>query len=210
MDVLIGTTNPSKVNYFESLLSGCDLTFYTLSDLNIQQEPAEQGQTPEENAVLKARFYSAYFDCVICNDAGLYLDGLPLQDPRQPGLHIRTPLGSPRLTDEEMISYYSKLIHSLGGKVTAYYLNGVAVYNKGKLSSFMETAEEGREESFYMIDHPAARRQPGWPLDSLSLDRNTLTYFVDDEDMDASCGDGSDRKFYQRLVAFLKDALQQP
>lgn len=208
MDVLIGTTNPSKVKYFESLLQGCDITFYTLHDLKIDQEPAEKGQTPEENAILKAQFYGAYFDCVICNDAGLYLDGLSLSDPRQPGLHIRTPLGSPRLTDEEMISYYAKLAYSLGGKVLAYYLNGVAVYYKGKIASFMETIEEGREEAFYMVDQPSPKRQPGWPLDSLSLDRHTLAYFVDDEDTDSLCNDGASREFYQRLVKFLKNSLQ--
>lgn len=207
MDVLIGTTNPSKVEYFESLLHGWDITFYTLKDLQIHQEPAEQGRTPAENAILKARFYGAYFDRVICNDAGLYLDALSLQDSRQPGLHVRTPLGSPRLSDEEMIRYYTQLVHSLGGKVLAYYLNGVAVYNKGRVTSFMETIQEGREEAFYMIDRPSAKRQPGWPLDSLSLDRQTLTYFVDTGDMDTFCEESAARPYYARLVKFLKDSL---
>lgn len=206
MDVLIGTTNPSKVEYFESLLRGCGAVFYTLKDLQIDQEPEEQGQTPEENAVLKAQFYGAYFDRVICNDAGLYLDVLPLQDPRQPGLHVRTPLSRARLTDEEMISYYANLVHSLGGKVLAYYLNGFAVYNRGKVSSFMETIEEGRKASFYMIDRPSSKRQPGWPLDSLSLDRQTSAYFVDDQNPDVFCGDGNDA-YYTRLVSFLKESL---
>lgn len=57
------------------------------------------------NAVLKARFYGGYFDRVICNDSGLYLDGLALDDERQPGLNIRSPRGK-RLDDEEMIEYY--------------------------------------------------------------------------------------------------------
>lgn len=208
MDVLIGTTNPSKVKYFESLLRGYDVSFYTLSDLHIYQQPEEQGQTPEENAILKAQFYGAYFDRVICNDAGLYLDGLPLQDPRQPGLHIRTPLGVPRLTDDEMIVYYKQLVHSLGGKVTAYYLNGMAVFNRGKVSSLMETIEEGREEAFYMVDRPSGKRRPGWPLDSLSLNRQTMTYFVDHENLETLCDNGSERLFFQRVVQFLKNALR--
>ena len=132
MTVLIGTTNPSKVERFKSLLSDCNLTFYTLKDLKITEEPEEKGRTPEENAIRKAKFYGKYFDRVICNDAGLYLDGLSLDDPRQ----------------------------------------------------------------------------PGWPLDSISLDRETLTYFVDDE----SDGDFSGEniilgEYRQRLVNFLKDAL---
>ena len=94
MKVLIGTTNPSKVERFKSLLSDCNLTFYTLKDLKITEEPEEKGKTPEENAILKAKFYGKYFDRVICNDAGLYLDGLSLDDPRQPGLHVSTPGGA--------------------------------------------------------------------------------------------------------------------
>ena len=205
MDVLIGTTNPSKVEYFASLLQGCDITFYTLQDLHIRREPEERGRTPEENAILKARFYGKYFDRVICNDFGLYLDALPLQDPRQPGLHVRTPLNLPRLSDEEMIGYYAQLVRSLGGKVLAYYLNGAAVYHKGHITSFMETIQEGREEAFYMVDQPAVKRQPGWPLDSLSLDRKTLTYFVNHEDMDEI--DCNTSAYYTRLVQFLKDSL---
>ena len=151
MDVLIGTTNPSKVEYFASLLQGCDITFYTLQDLHIRREPEERGRTPEENAILKARFYGKYFDRVICNDFGLYLDALPLQDPRQPGLHVRTPLNLPRLSDEEMIGYCAQLIHSLGGKVLAYYLNGTAVYHKGRITSFMETRRAGKKHSIWSI-----------------------------------------------------------
>lgn len=90
MKVLSGTTNPSKVKRFEELLGGYDVEFYALKDLRIEVEPEEIGKTPEENAVIKARFYGQYFDMVICNDSGLYFDDLPMEDDRQPGLNIRT------------------------------------------------------------------------------------------------------------------------
>lgn len=32
-------------------------------------------------------------------------------------------MGMERLSDEEMIKYYSKLVSDLGGKVSAYYLD---------------------------------------------------------------------------------------
>ena len=124
MKVLIGTTNPSKVEQFAAMLSGFGLEFMTLADLGVADEPTETGRTPQENAMIKAAFYGQYADCVICADSGLYFDGLALDDSRQPGLHIRTPQGDKRLDDEEMIAYYAELVHSLGGKVMAYYLNG--------------------------------------------------------------------------------------
>lgn len=175
--VLIGTTNPSKVKLFQELLSDYAVEFLTLKDLHIAAEPEETGTTPQENAELKAKFYGQYFDLVVCNDSGLYFDLLPLNDPRQPGLHIRTPQGK-RLDDEQMIDYYTALVHSLGGKLLAYYLDGVAVYRRGEVFSFMDTPEAAADQAFYMVDSPAKQRHPGWPLDSLSLNRETQRYFV--------------------------------
>lgn len=176
MKVLIGTTNPAKVKRFAEFLPGCGIEFLTLKDLNITAEPEESGDDPEENARLKAAFYGQYCDRVICNDSGLYFDCIPLDDPRQPGLNIRSPQGR-RLDDEEMIAYYSALLHELGGKTLAYYLDGIAVYRDGAIRSFLD--ERGRAAAFYMVEEPSPARHPGWPLDSLSVNRNTMTYFVD-------------------------------
>jgi len=209
MKILIGTTNPSKVIRFKDFLSGCDVEFLTLRDLNIHCEPEEQGSTPEENAAIKARFYGQYFDAVICNDSGLYFDSLPLEDPRQPGLNIRTPGGGRRLDDEEMIRYYSELVGSLGGQVLAYYMDGIAVYNNGHVSTFMENSAATRASAFYMVDTPSQKRQPGWPLNSLSLNRDTLTYFSEqgNNKYDSKEDCVILGQYRSRVVAFLKEAL---
>ena len=153
--------------------------------------------------------YGKYFDSVICNDSGLYFDELDLQDPRQPGLRIRSLRGK-RLDDEEMISYYSSLIHSLGGKVLAYYLDGIAICSREKIASFMEDKEAAKQSAFYMVDKVSTNRRPGWPLDSLSLNRNTLTYFVeqgnneyDTEEENIIIGE-----YRKRLIRFLAEALE--
>lgn len=209
MKVLIGTTNPSKVKRFEELLAGCDIDFCTLKDLEIEQEPEESGNNPEENAIIKAKYYGQFFDIVICNDSGLYFDSLPIDDSRQPGLNIRTPGDCERLDDEAMIKYYSDLIHSLGGKVLAYYLDGIAVFNKGMVYSFMENSEATREDAFYMVDTPSDKRHEGWPLDSLSLNRNTMTYFVEkgNNKYDTTKENIMIGEYRKRLIKFLKDSL---
>ena len=209
MKVLIGTTNPSKVKRFAEMLDGCGIEFLTLSDLAVTDEPPETGRNPEENARLKAEFYGKYFDRVICNDSGLYFDSLPLDDPRQPGLNIRTPMGRDRLGEEEMIEYYSALVRSLGGQVLAYYLDGIAVCNCGKVSTFMENGEATRASAFYMIDKPSEKRHPGWPLDSISLNKNTLTYFTDkgDNKYDTTEENIMLGEYWERLIAFSKGAL---
>ena len=167
MKVLLGTTNSSKVKRFADLLKGYDIEFITLKDIKIIEEPEEKGTSPEENAIIKAKFYGQYFDIVICNDVGLYFKELDLEDLRQPGLNIRTPMNMNRLSDEEMIDYYSKLIAKLGGKVTAYYLDGIAVYNHGVISSFMDNEAAQKTGVFDMIDKASSKRFEGWPLDSL-------------------------------------------
>ena len=154
MKVLLGTTNPSKVERFSYLLRGYDIEFLTLNDLCIKDEPEETGGTPEENARIKAYYYGKYFDSVICSDSGLYFKEIDTLDKRQPGMMIRTPMGCKRLSDEEMIEYYSGLIESLGGKVSAYYLDGIAVYYKGNISSFMDVKTAQETSSFDTLWKP--------------------------------------------------------
>lgn len=194
MQILIGTTNPSKVAYFEELLADADVTFVTPRELGIADEPRETGHTPEENAKIKAAFYGQYADAVICADSGLYFDALPLDDPRQPGLHIRTPNGT-RLNDEQMIAYYAALAHSLGGRVMAYYLNGCAVQYGGRVYGFQTTHEEARTQAFYLTDSLCAQRREGWPLDSLSLD------------LEETLQEPGEEEEKERLKAFLRRSL---
>jgi len=175
MQVLIGTTNPAKCALFRQVLEGYPLSFVTLRDLGITAEPEEMGKDPAQNAAVKAAFYGKYADYVICNDSGLYFDCLPLEDPRQPGLHIRTPQGR-RLDDEEMISYYSRLVRSLGGRVLAYYLDGFAVKTPAGVQTFLKSREEAREGAFWMLDQPVAARREGWPLDSLSVNLDEASF----------------------------------
>ena len=206
MKVLLGTTNPSKVKRFEDLLSNYNVEFYTLKDLCVTAEPLETGKTPQENAIIKAKFYSSYFDVVICNDSGLYFEELPLNDIRQPGLNIRTPNGRERLSDEEAIEYYSKLISSLGGKVNAFYLDAIAVYNKGEVYLFPENCDITKTQSFYMVDNVSDKRHEGWPLDSISVNKHTNKYLVDLTESEAKDNIFVD-DYRKEIIDFLVKAL---
>mgnify|MGYP000909182674 FL=1 len=164
MKVLIGTTNPSKADWLGGLI-GAGTELLTLGDVNISAEPSETGATPAENAAIKAEFYGKTFQPVVCHDSGLYFAELALDDPRQPGLHVRTPNGRARFcNDEEMLAYYAALVHYLGGAATAMYLNGFAVFADGKLSTFAFRREDAAHAAFIMTDKPSASRHPGWPF----------------------------------------------
>lgn len=202
MRILIGTTNPSKVGYFETLLADADAVFVTPRELGIADEPQETGRTPAENARLKAAFYGQYADAVICADSGLYFDPLQLDDPRQPGLHVRTPHGV-RLDDEQMIACYAALAHSLGGRVMAYYLDACAVQRGGRTYGFQATRAEARARAFYLTDSACVARREGWPLDSLSLDLEGISFL----DARRRTVEQMEKPYTARLKAFLRQAL---
>lgn len=207
MKVLLGTTNPSKVKRFKSLLSNYNINFITLKDLQINDEPQETGNDPRENAIIKANYYGKYFDLVICNDTGLYLEELTMSDKRQPGLNVRTPNGNERLDDDQMIDYYSKLVAELGGKVSAFYLDGVAVYNRGNVYSYIEDIDHATRNSFYMVDKASNIRYPGWPLDSISLNKRTMKYFVEGDNEEEINENIIIDEYQKRLVEFLENGL---
>lgn len=204
-NVLIGTTNPSKVKRFQDILKDYEVCFLTLKDLNITEEPKESGNSPMENAQIKAGFYGRYFDYVICNDSGLYIEQLSMNDKRQPGLHVRTPKGI-RLNDEEMIQYYTELVKTLGDPVLCYYLDGIAVYHQGKISGFMKEREEAKKEAFYMVSKPHKLRHIGWPLDSISVDRNSGIYFVEEEKEETDSV--IEEEYRKKLIEFLSTSLE--
>ena len=206
MEILLGTTNPSKLKRFASMLDGYGCTFRSPDDLKIDGEPDETGRTPEENARMKAEFYGKHADFVLCEDSGLYLSCLTRDDPRQPGLHIRTPMGGRRLDDEEMIAYYTGLIRSLGGSAEAYYLDAYAVSVRGRAFTFMDDAL-CRTRAFLMTDTPSGNRHPGWPLDSISRFKSTGRYFVDGKQDRVSEDPVAAAEYKTRTTEFLVKAF---
>lgn len=196
--ILLGTTNPSKINRFKEYLTSYDVEFLTLNDFDRLDIPIENGNTPKENACIKAKFYSQYFDCVVCGDSGLYFIDYPIDDPIQPGLKVRRVQGK-ELNDQEMIEYYSQLAHSQGGQLLSCYIDGIAVYNEGRLYSFMEVGKINRCFAFYLCDHQVNDYHEGWPLDSLSK-RDIM--LCDEQEIKIE-----KEKYNKRLNRFLVESL---
>lgn len=200
MKVLIGTTNPAKLKVFERQLAGLDLEFCTLTDLGIEKHPDEDGKNPMENAMIKAEHYGRFHDPVIAEDSALYIRELPLDDPRQPGLFVARAPDGDRMTEDEMLAHYRDLAHSLGGRVTAYWQDGYAVYRDGKVRGFMNDSEKFIEDhAFYLVDKPHENRHDGWPIDSISVNIKTGRYFTD-----GSWGSEVDSKEQTVLLSYQK------
>ena len=208
MEILLGTHNPSKVDYFARQLQGYDVTFMTLGDLGIQKIPDEDGKSVLENAAIKAAWYGQFHDYVISADSALYIKELPLDDPRQPGLTVRRAADGHEMDDDEALAYYAALAHSLGGKITCWYQDAYAVCRKGQVFTFMDDGRVNDVYAFYMVDKPHPVRHAGWPLDSISIRPRTGLYFVEHPDFHpAEEDEGLIRDFQTRRRSFYETSL---
>ena len=207
--ILLGTTNPAKADYFARILEGYDVSFLTLGDLDIRKIPDEAGSSPLENAQAKATCYGQFWDYVITQDAALYIRELALDDPRQPGLTVRRRPDGHVMTDEEAIAHYAGLARELGGRMTCWYQEGYAVANHGKVTGFMDDGPINDIYRFYMVDKPYPSYMPGWPLDSLSIWPATGKYFVEDRERYLSTVDQILARDYSgERLRFLVESLE--
>lgn len=208
MEILLGTHNPSKKEYFARQLAEFDVSFVTLADLGIEKLPDEDGKTVLENAQIKAAYYGQFHDYVISADSALYIRELPLTDPRQPGLTIRRTADGHEMSEDEMLTYYASLAHSLGGRITCWYQDAYAVCNHRAVSGFMDDGPINDIYSFYMVDQPHPKRNPGWPLDSISVRRSNGKYFVESEQQSTdSVSEVLMKDYRRRLMAFYEETL---
>lgn len=172
MKVLFATTNPAKIKKYVDKLKEKDIEILTIKDLGINLKPEETGKNAIENAYIKAKTYYDKTKIIsIGMDNNLYIEGLP--DEKQPGTHVRRINGK-ELNDEEMIEYYSKLVNEYGGKLTAKWVYGMVIYDgKAKKEYKWENGD------FYFIDKVSSKRNPGYPLDSISINPKYNKYFVE-------------------------------
>lgn len=179
MKVLFATTNPAKIKRYVDKLKEKNIEVLTIKDLGINLKPEETGKNAIENAYIKAKtYYDETKITTIGIDNNLYIEGLP--EEKQPGTHVRRVNGK-ELTDDEMIDYYCKLVSEYGGKLTAKWVYGMVIYD-GK-----EPKEYSWSKShFYLVNKPCEKRNPGYPLDSISIMPECNKYFVDltEEDRD--------------------------
>ncbi len=172
MKVLFATTNPAKVKKYADELAKRGIELKTIKDIGINLNIEENGKNAIENAYIKAKtYYDKTGITTIGMDNNLYIEGLP-QD-KQPGTHVRRVNGK-ELTDDEMLEYYTNLVHRYGGKLTAKWVYGMVIYN-GK----EEKEYSWSKSNFYLVDKPCEKRNPGYPLDSMSIMPECNKYFVD-------------------------------
>ena len=75
--LLIATNNSGKVEEYRRLLGSLPVELTTPSNEGVTEEPEESGDTFEENALIKARFYSEATGLpALADDSGIEVDAL--------------------------------------------------------------------------------------------------------------------------------------
>ncbi len=199
-EILFATGNKSKAKRFTKGLLEHDIKVLTLEDININIEVEENGSTAIENALIKARAYAKETSLpVFAMDDTLYIDNIP--DDKQPGLFVRRVNGK-KLNDEEMIEYYSNLAKEYGtnGLLTGRWIYGMALINNGH-----EYTYTWSKQNFYITSTPSNIINPGYPLNTISINIKLNKYFTEltEEDKLLIQEDES------HVVKFLVDSLDK-
>ena len=197
--VLFATENKSKAKRFKNRLLKNNIEVITINDIKNKKNIEENGKNAVENALIKARTYAKITDCpVFAMDDNLYIEGIP--EDKQPGMFVRRVDGK-RLNDDEMIEYYSNLAHKYGenGKLTCRWVYGIAVINNG-----IESTYNWSKEDFYIVDKPSDKINPGYPLNTISINKKLNKYFTDITEEDKA----KIKEDESEVVEFLCEKLQ--
>lgn len=199
MKILYGTTNKGKLQAMKSAVKSLDIELIGLNDLDCKiPRIDENGNTPLENAEIKAKaYYEVFHMPVFSCDSGLYFD--ELKEEEQPGIHVRRIHGK-ELSDDEMIQYYASLAKQYGGKITGRYRNAIYfILDENHHYSSMDLSIA--TEPFVLVAEPHVKRVEGFPLDSLSIDMASGKYYYDlkTKDVSTSVDDGV-REFFSGIL----------
>lgn len=189
MKVLFATTNLAKVRKYKEKLKESGIELITINDLDFKLDIDENGKNAIENAYIKAK---TYYDVVkiptIGMDNCLFIE--ELQEEKQPGTHVRRINGK-ELKDDEMIEYYTNLVKQYGGKLTAKWVYGMVICNGKETKEY--TWSKG---DFYLVSKPCKERNPGYPLDSISVMPENNKYWLeltDEEKLKSKEEDNKDK-----------------
>lgn len=170
MKILFGTTNPSKLNWYNDLFKEFGLEIIGLNDAEINEiEIAETGATPAENALIKAK---EYFNLAkmptLAIDYGLYIE--KFSKDKQPGMQVRR-VGGKRLSDQEMTEYYKNELNKIGGESNGQWITGMAlVFGKNQIYSRSFVTDT------FFISKECTIKTKGEPLNSLQYVKELKKY----------------------------------
>ena len=165
MKLLIATTNKGKIQMYRDLLKRESVDFGFLDEIGqTVPSPEENGATPEENALLKARHYCQAIGLpTLADDSGFSIDALG----GEPGVMTRRWGGAlpDTVSDEQWISYYLEKVKNVRESLlkAGFPFCRAIVFADGR------TFVQNDKIEFLLTKTPRRPYPKGWPVSSVRV-----------------------------------------
>lgn len=158
--ILIATHNFGKYKELMEVLEDLPFKFVSLNDEKIEEDVEEHGETFEENAILKAEFFSRLTGLpAIADDSGIHVDALN----NELGVKTRRWGAGARASDEEWLAHFLERMADEEER-RAEFIAVIAFAHPGA-----ETLTFRGECVGQILDSPKTEIEPGIPLSSVFL-----------------------------------------
>lgn len=161
--IVIATKNPAKVERYAKILSQYANQVVGLQNVvGEMDKPEETGETAEENAEIKGRYYAEKTGALaFSEDEALYVDFL--SDDKQPGVHVRRINGKDEIDDDQLLLYWEEIV----AKVPEEERTGKwhIAYCIASPDGTVKTTS--LEHPIVFFSPSSSVRIPGWPMSSL-------------------------------------------
>ena len=160
--LVIATKNPAKERRYTVILSMYATRIIGLKNFVIAGRPEEFGETAEENAEIKANFYSKQTGfSVFAEDEALYVDFIAKEI--QPGVHVRRINGKDEANDGQLLIYWEKIIANIpmSERTGRWHV----AYCFARPDGIIKTFSLDFPIIFFSPSSPV--KIPGWPMSSL-------------------------------------------
>lgn len=178
MKLLIGTGNPRKIIHYKNFFKPGEVELVCASDVGITEQPEENGQTLEENAILKAKFYFGKSGLpTIADDAGFEIPALD----NWPGINAHRINGNDA-SDQEIITTVLERMKNLKGQDRVARMRIViALAMPGK-----DIVTASRQIEGVVSEKPFDKLEPHFPYRSLLYFPNLKKWFyeIDEKEED--------------------------
>lgn len=137
--ILFATTNEGKMREIRMILADFEVEICSLKDAGLQVDIDEDGQTFEENAIIKAKALRPYSDAIIlADDSGLEIDYIN----KEPGVYSARYMGEDTPYDIKNANLISRLADAKDEERSARFVCVIAaLLPDGTLLTARETME---------------------------------------------------------------------
>lgn len=160
--LVIATRNPAKVEYYRDILTQFADFVVGLNELEVEGKPTETGETAEQNAEIKAKYYSQKTNLpVFSEDEALRVDFLP--ENEQPGVHVRRINGVDEVDDDKLLKHWEAIVANVpeNKRTGRWHIAYCLALTDGK------TRIVSRDHEVLFFSPSSKIRLPGWPMSSL-------------------------------------------